>query len=77
MAESHKGHLAGVVVPVVLLVLIVAILTTWQLRRKYSQQYLVCLMILIQLPNVDPHTVFIGMKQKRGRLTMWVPVQNF
>lgn len=31
--ESHQGHLAAVVVPVVLLVLIVAILVTWQLQR--------------------------------------------
>ncbi|XP_045886031.1 Down syndrome cell adhesion molecule homolog isoform X2 [Micropterus dolomieu] len=31
--ESPSGHLAAIVVPVLLVVLIVAILTTWQLRR--------------------------------------------
>ncbi|XP_056294653.1 cell adhesion molecule DSCAM-like isoform X2 [Pseudoliparis swirei] len=31
--ESQSGHLAAIVVPVVLLVMVVAIVTTWQLRR--------------------------------------------
>ncbi|XP_034399412.1 Down syndrome cell adhesion molecule-like isoform X2 [Cyclopterus lumpus] len=31
--ESQSGHLAAIVVPVVLVVMIVAIVTTWQLRR--------------------------------------------
>ncbi|XP_062250477.1 cell adhesion molecule DSCAM-like isoform X2 [Platichthys flesus] len=30
---SHNGHLAAIVMPVVLVVLIVAIVTTWQIRR--------------------------------------------
>ncbi|AWP12190.1 putative Down syndrome cell adhesion molecule-like [Scophthalmus maximus] len=35
---SHNGHLVGIVMPVVLVVLIVAIAATWQLRRIRQKQ---------------------------------------
>ncbi|XP_018531275.1 cell adhesion molecule DSCAML1 [Lates calcarifer] len=36
--ESHNGHLAAIVVPVVLVVLIIATITAWQLRRIKHKQ---------------------------------------
>lgn len=44
--ESHNGHLAAIVVPVVLVVLIIATITAWQLRREYLYEF-----YFLQKPN--------------------------
>lgn len=38
MSVEESGHLVAIVVPVVLVLLIVATVITWQLRREYAKQ---------------------------------------
>lgn len=68
---SQNGHLVAVLVPVVLVLLIVAILVAWKLRREFSP-------LILQLPNkfllwFNPYSLsVVEMKQKKGSVDMWV-----
>lgn len=70
VAKEGEGHLAAIVVPVVLVVLLVATVTVWQLRREYLVAVSVSREIqqnfLVQLN----HSLFTGMKYKQGNLSM-------
>ncbi|KAF0039427.1 hypothetical protein F2P81_007662 [Scophthalmus maximus] len=74
---SHNGHLVGIVMPVVLVVLIVAIAATWQLRPQFSA-------VCPPGPTAWPpwlfmceSAIFVVLRgDVRGLLTSSTPAQN-
>ncbi|KAL7395545.1 hypothetical protein ABVT39_019046 [Epinephelus coioides] len=71
--ENQSGHLAAIVVPLVLVALAVAVVTTWQLRRKYSRHSKHNKSVMISSFNlILTLHVHIGIKQKKGSLNMWL-----